>query len=414
MNQPVPADGLQPNKLAEVLEQLDECSFPHWFEDFEKIAIRGVSVEIPENALEYLRDEIVVLPKECYPSENSVDNRNKVIDLTTLDALDADDKSEEDEIRQPEYPEFSKRITKAIAQLKGGVAFLKTNWHCPKDAFWITAGQTLQVKDITDVYQLLKASSIVKQDLNRHGLPDSIVDVPDSQLIHKTTDKHFIVLKEWHEIHPGTEFRCFVRRRSLIAISPRDWPAYHEDIVQQKRDICMDIRSIFRERIKDQFPLGSCKFENNLGVVLSIYAPFTVVFDVVRVAKDVVLLVDFSPFNELTTDPLAFDWIELNDERMFLEVNIQFNILTDSRTISFLAIHKFLISIPHSVFRYIFQNDDPEFRYLPNDCGIQPSKRNNYGIPIDIIDMFNGNSVDLGNFLRDGRHSDMCSSDALL
>ncbi|CAD7094022.1 unnamed protein product [Hermetia illucens] len=360
MNQPVPADVLQPNKLAEVLEQLDECSFPHWFEDFEKIAIRGVSVEIPENALEYLRDEIVVLPKECYPSENSVDNRNKVIDLTTLDALDADDKSEEDEIRQPEYPEFSKRITKAIAQLKGGVAFLKTNWHCPKDAFWITAGQTLQVKDITDVYQLLKASSIVKQDLNRHGLPDRIVDVPDSQLIHKTTDKHFIVLKEWHEIHPGTEFRCFVRRRSLIAISPRDWPAYHEDIVQQKRDICMDIRSIFRERIKEQFPLDSF------------------VFDVVRVAKDVVLLVDFSPFNELTTDPLAFDWIELNDERMFLE------------------------------------NDDPEFRYLPNDCGIQPSKRNNYGIPIDIIDMFNGNSVDIGNFLRDGRHSDMCSPDALL
>lgn len=32
--------------------------------------------------------------------------------------------------------------------------------------------------------------------------------------------------------------------------------------------------------------------------------------------------------------------------------------------------------------------EDPEFRYLSSDCGIQPSKRNNYGIPKDVIDMF--------------------------
>lgn len=34
------------------------------------------------------------------------------------------------------------------------------------------------------------------------------------------------------------------------------------------------------------------------------------------------------------------------------------------------------------------EEDDPEFRYLSSDCGIQPSKRNNYGIPKDVIDMF--------------------------
>lgn len=34
------------------------------------------------------------------------------------------------------------------------------------------------------------------------------------------------------------------------------------------------------------------------------------------------------------------------------------------------------------------EEDDPEFRYLSSDCGIQPSKRNNYGIPRDVIDMF--------------------------
>lgn len=55
---------------------------------------------------------------------------------------------------------------------------------------------------------------------------------------------------------------------------------------------------------------------------------------------------------------------------------------------------------------YLFQvidsseEDDPEFRYLNTDCGIQPSKRNNYGIPMDVIDMFrasNTNSNDASN-----------------
>lgn len=32
--------------------------------------------------------------------------------------------------------------------------------------------------------------------------------------------------------------------------------------------------------------------------------------------------------------------------------------------------------------------DGPEFRYLSADCGIQPSKRNNYGIPKDVIDVY--------------------------
>lgn len=49
----------------------------------------------------------------------------------------------------------------------------------------------------------------------------------------------------------------------------------------------------------------------------------------------------------------------------------------------------------HSIECRSFQNvpleeeeDDPEFRYLSSDCGIQPNKRNNYGIPKDVIDMF--------------------------
>lgn len=292
---------------------LIKCSFENWYSKFEKISIPSRYIEIPKDIVEYFQDEIIVLPKECYPDDTN------------------DEESDESDVLQPpEFPEFSASITSTIARLSGA-AFIKTNWHCPKDAFWITAGQTLKVKDITDVYQLLKASSIVKKDL----------DCP-------IVKKYFIVLKEWREIHPGTEFRCFVKNRSLIAISPRDWPQYHKHILTQKLDIVSDIVSLFKEKIKHEFPLENF------------------VFDVVRDSKDKVYLIDFSPFDEQYTECLAFNWEQLNGE------------VADSENI-----------------------DDPEFRFLTSDCGIQPNKRNNYGIPQDIINMFSESEISSSNCLTD-------------
>ena len=126
---------------------------------------------------------------------------------------------------------------------KGGSAFVKTNWHCPRDSIWITAGQTLRVNDLTDVYQLLKASSICKDDLNQ----------VDQEGFYQ------LVLKKWKDIHPGTEFRCFVKNRNLIAISPRDWPQYHEHLNTQKQDIIKDIVSLFKEKIKEKFSIDDCE-----------------------------------------------------------------------------------------------------------------------------------------------------------
>lgn len=136
----------------------------------------------------------------------------------------------------------------AFSYLSGGSAFIKTNWHCPRDSIWITAGQTLRVRDLADTYQLLKASSTCKDDLN---------EIDDDGFAH-------LILKKWKEVHPGTEFRCFVRQRNLIAISPRDWPQYHEHFKTQKRDIIKDIVSLFREKIKDKFPTEDCEFISSL------------------------------------------------------------------------------------------------------------------------------------------------------
>lgn len=208
--------------------------------------------------------------------------------------------------QQPEFPEFSASLSRAISRL-GGAVFVKTNWNSPKDAFWITAGQTMCCKDITDVYQLLKASGTCKENLACFNLP-----IYDSSGLHEATvstssgssssstdtsncenSNHCLIFKKWHEIHPGTEFRCFVRNRKLIGISPRDWPQYHDYICAQRTDIVSDIVSIFKEHIKPKFSL------------------IDYVFDVVRDSKDRVFLLDFSPFNEKYTESLAFEWNEL-------------------------------------------------------------------------------------------------------
>lgn len=179
---------------------------------------------------------------------------------------------------------------------------MKTNWNSPKDAFWITAGQTMCCKDITDIYQLLKASGTCKENLACYNLPifeSSVIDTttnsearPSTSNPPETTNQ-FLIFKKWHDIHPGTEFRCFVRNRKLIGISPRDWPQYHDYICTQRINIVSDIVSIFKEHIKPKFPL------------------IDYVFDVVRDAKDQVFLLDFAPFNEKYTESLAFEWSEL-------------------------------------------------------------------------------------------------------
>lgn len=68
-----------------------------------------------------------------------------------------------------------------------------------------------------------------------------------------------MVLKKWCDIHPGSEFRCFVKGRSLVAISPRHWPSYHEHIATERNDIVSDIVSLFKEKIKEAFPLKDCR-----------------------------------------------------------------------------------------------------------------------------------------------------------
>ncbi|XP_053696118.1 cell division cycle protein 123 homolog [Sabethes cyaneus] len=298
------------------------CMLASWYEQFEKNTIKSFIIPIPDEVLNYLRQDLVILPKECANLNSTSDASGTKHFNSYNDQFSDDEQEEEDDGFQPEFPEFSEKLTAAIQKL-GGSAFLKSDWHSPKDAQWITLGQTLCVKDITDVYQLLKASSFCKEDFAERTAANQL--------------GYHVVLKKWRDIHPGSEFRCFVKNKSLVAISPRHWPSYHEHIAAERSDIVCDIVSLFKEKIKQRFPLKDY------------------VFDVFRPAKDRVVIMDFSLYGKGHSDSLAFDYDQLDADALVATIE---------------------------------EEDDPEFRYLPEDCGIQPNKRNNYGFPQDVIDMF--------------------------
>lgn len=91
-------------------------------------------------------------------------------------------------------------------------------------------------------------------------------------------------------------------------------------------------------------------------------------FDVIRPKKDHVKLMDFSPFGEKWCESLAYEWNDLiNDNAM------------------------------------LTNDDDPEFRYVNEECGIQPTKKLKYGLPTDVIFMFH--KMQTNNISSDGENS---------
>ncbi|XP_058062020.1 cell division cycle protein 123 homolog isoform X1 [Anopheles bellator] len=300
------------------------CMIVNWYDLFRKNTIKACIVPVPADVVEYLRQDMLILPAECSNISSNV-SASEGYQTTHFNAFDdqfgdSDGDDQDPPESQPTFPAFSKTLTDAIRSL-GGSAFLKSDWHCPKDAQWITLGQSLCVRDITDAYLLLKASSCCKEDFRERC---------DGSGFH-------VVLKKWKDIHPGSEFRCFVRNRSLLAISPRHWPSYHEHIACERSDIVNDIVSLFKEKIKETFPLKDY------------------VFDVYRPAKDNVIIMDFSLYGKGHSESLAFDYEQLDEDASVATIE---------------------------------EEDDPEFRYLPNDCGIQPIKRNVYGYPQDFSNFF--------------------------
>ncbi|XP_066586682.1 translation initiation factor eIF2 assembly protein-like isoform X1 [Prorops nasuta] len=285
-----------------------ECSFSSWYPLFKKDSLRATKLDIPDEILKYLEHDAFLLPLEATndapPSPGWTD--------------DFSSEADKDCEYQPTFPEFSKKVQDVIDEY--GAVFIKSNWSAPLDATWVAPTKTLKCNSLEDVYLLLKSSDRITKDL--------------TAIKHLASNgyplKFSLILKQWTDINPCTEFRCFVVDKELIGISQRDISQYYTYNESEKFNISTDIKSLFLERIRDRFSLSDYSF------------------DVIRLKKDKVKIMDFGPMDESATKGTLFTLQELQ------------NPITDM----------------------------PEFRFIGEEVGIQPKSNMHVCVPLEINEFF--------------------------
>lgn len=293
------------------------CSFQNWYHLFKDHTIKSVVIPICNNVVSYLlEDSTLVLPEEaCISTSDKYSaHEGDCLDLNHTEEVSS-------EIKQPSFPALSKALKDGINKL-GGEVFIKLNWSAPLDAAWITSTKSLRCTSIEDIYLLLKSSDLLVKDLTcimQQQLPENM--------------NSCIILKKWQNIDPGNEFRCFVCKQELIAISQRDYKVYYVHLAQRKYEIMEEITKFFNEKIRGNFPISNYTF------------------DVVRQSSNKIQIIDFGPFDPKRTLPLLFTWGDLCAKERNLNV----------------------------------ETPAVEFRILGEDPGILPNPRTHYGIPQDLI-----------------------------
>ena len=88
------------------------CSYHNWHEDYKKHCIKSHCLPIPDDVLNYLKQDLFVLPKECKVSSSSSTSETRTVGEATNF-----EESEEEENPAPSFPEFSEKISKIIEKL---------------------------------------------------------------------------------------------------------------------------------------------------------------------------------------------------------------------------------------------------------------------------------------------------------
>eukprot|EP01029_Cantina_marsupialis_P000895 TRINITY_DN106_c0_g4_i1.p1 TRINITY_DN106_c0_g4~~TRINITY_DN106_c0_g4_i1.p1 ORF type:complete len:366 (+),score=86.06 TRINITY_DN106_c0_g4_i1:43-1140(+) len=272
------------SKLPVTSNEVIECSFDHWYKNFESVTIKSKYFPLSSQFVEYLKADGIILPKLVV--DNPKDPRTYETEKQEWERDQDLEEIECDEQVGPEFPRLEEQIDEFIIEC-GGSVFPKLNWSAPKDCVY-TCG-TLESTSAGDVYMLLKSSEILTYDL-LHAY-DECVD-EDVSLVKKPS--LILVLKKWFTFFPEREFRCYVKNGELIAIEQRTDDSagtLKEDMYNELREV---ILTFFKEEIMEKFPLESY------------------VFDVYVNKKNRCYLVDFSPFGG-ATDTSIFSWNEIQN-----------------------------------------------------------------------------------------------------
>jgi len=301
-----------------------QCSLPTWYSQFKKVTFPTICLTLPGEVLSYLREDgQLVLPKEC--NKDSYDGKED--DYEEFGDIDWNDNESQEENEQKSFPEFSKEVLKVMNDF-GGEVFIKLNWSSPKDATWIGFNNSMKCTSLSQLYLLLKSSDFLAHDLSMPFSSCEDVKPEDNGNI-----VYSLVIRKWVDVHPGTEFRCWVSGSRVVAVCQRDTSNYYPYIAQEEESIKQDITSFYQEQIQNRFPLER----------------YTV--DVTRPRKDKVILVDFNPWGG-TTDSLLFSW-ELLEK---MEEGVE----------------------------------EVCIRYIKESSGVVPHPYRHYTIPRDMVDLASG------------------------
>ncbi|KAK0527067.1 hypothetical protein OC842_004991 [Tilletia horrida] len=253
------------------------------------------------------------------------------------DKDDEEDEEEEDALPPPSFPALHAKLRQLIEKYDGAV-FPKLNWSAPRDAAWIVPGATLRCTSPADIYLLLKSSDFVATDIAQARelyLPsagsgitvDAEAAAASAAASTAAVPPLYLVIKQHYAFPTSHEFRCFVHRRRLVALSQRDTATAFPHLQPRatRRTIRRLVRNFWKERLDLAAPSPPISLEqpeqgqeqHEQGTERERIPPPTAllrdyVFDV-YLTRDMgrVFLVDLAPWGIARTDPLLWNWDEL-------------------------------------------------------------------------------------------------------
>ncbi|PKA49277.1 hypothetical protein AXF42_Ash014179 [Apostasia shenzhenica] len=328
-------------------EELRQCQIQEWYPFFKRYSIRTLFHPLPDDFIRYILGEPPTasgqappfrLPRSASGSDPlprttaSVDPISILdSDPSTFDDDDGDSEGSGEEAEAPSFPDLELEIERSIASL-GGAVFPKLNWSSPKDAAWIAADGSLRCTSFAEIALLLHSS-----DRAVHDLCYAIDSCSDRS---SAPFSFSLALRKFYPgLRPEMEFRCFVRRHQLLAISQREITAYYPSLLDRRDELRQLIEDFFAEAVDPTFKLEDYTFD-------------------VHVTGDWrIKILDFNPWGAFTL-PLLFSWEELEKKS--------------------------------------FGEEEVEFRLVESQCGVRPGLKT--AVPFDYLDAAEGSGWD--QFLR--------------
>ncbi|KAF3770436.1 D123-domain-containing protein [Cryphonectria parasitica EP155] len=260
------------------------CSYDYWFPKYRTSCIRSRIIKLPPEFIDYIREDGIILSSDSSGSPGDEDGDDDDDWEPTSTAYsrpvpeeedsgsdsDSDDAGSSSHSRLPpnqRFPDLHQTIKDTIKELGGQVA-PKLNWSSPKDAAWISPHQnTIKCTTPDDIYLLLKSSSFITHDLD-HAFDGTVATasassssgLPSAASTAGLGFQPVLVLRSFFNPQTAQEFRCFVKQRSLIAITQRD--LNHYDFLQRYRSVITDrVKDLFDTKLRFTFPDGNFCFD---------------------------------------------------------------------------------------------------------------------------------------------------------